>query len=409
MKITSSTIPGLGQISFQLLGFFLLVELSESIQAADENQKAYEFTHRALSASLKKPSLSPQEIAKLPQDTLKPIIDIAVDEWDIREEFEQTSSDLSYPEKLYQAHQASVKKMRQHFEEVLSRVANLATQQQAVMAQSIADITQASLSPINQLLDQLQAEFNRSLASFWDKIQQYHDQAEIASSEISGLMIQAGFWFSPSGSLKIIHSIHELKDQGQATPENVRRVVVEVYERDNFSNLKSMVESWSKNPYFANRMHVIRDALEAHMEGKYTLSVPALLPLVEGILTEIVGRRATRAEGISGWAVNAIQSMYMDMFHESSKDALVAFVSGSSVYGNIDAAYFTPSTFPTWLANQGLDGQQILQRHAILHGVQTDYNSKENSLRAFLILDVLSWLKREEWDKKLQFVLDQQK
>ena len=402
MSTSLHNIPQLGQVSFGYLSLGLLIKLEESLQDMDEKQRPYTFTEHALSASLEEPELKPEDISKLPYEALKSLIEIAVDEWEIREEFEQTSPDLSYPDRFYQAHLVSSEKSQKVFFDAVNQAAKVIAQQQSVIAESLSNTIQAFV----QQFTEIQEEPTRMLSAFRESFKQYHDQTEAASNEISSLMVQSGFWFPPSGSLGIIHTIRKLKNKGQASPENVRQVVIDYYEKDNYSNLRNMVDDWGENPYFANRMHIITDALEAHIDVKYTLSIPALLPLVEGIVTDIVGRRATRADGgMSGWAGTAIETLYLDSFRESSKDALIAFISGSSVYGNVDTAYFTPSMFPTWLANQGLDGKQILQRHAILHGVQTDYDSKENSLRSFLILDILSWLKREEWDNKLQFIL----
>jgi len=403
MNTSLHNIPQLGQISFGFLSFGLLIELSENVRDVDEKQRPYTFTERALSASVEEPELKPEDIAKLPHDVLKFLIEIAVDEWEIRDEFNQTSQDLSYPERFYLAHLASSEKAEQILRDATNQAAKIIAQQHAAITETISKVTQEYF----QQFTQFQEEQAQQLKAIGETFKHYQEKTEAASSEISGLMVQAGFWFPPSGSLGIIYAVKKLKNQGQATPENVRQVIIDYYENDDYSNLRNMVNDWRKNPYFANRMHIIADALEAHINGMYTLSIPAILPLVEGILTDIVGRRATRADGgISGWAGNAIETWYLDTFRESSKDAIITFVSGSPVYGSIDPAFFTPSTFPTWLATQGADGKQILQRHAILHGVQTDYNSKENSLRAFLILDVLSWLKREEWDKKLQVILN---
>ncbi len=404
MKTSSYNIPQIGQVSFRLLAFGLLIELSKSVQIVSEKQRHYTFTERALSASLEKPDLKPQDISRLSHEALIALIDIAVDEWGIRDEFEQTSPDLPYPERFYKAHLVSSEKANLRIQEAFNQVAKTIVQHQVAMDEIASNANQAFLQQINLI----QEEQARKLSVIWETFKQNLDRAEIESSEISDLMVQARFWFPPSGSLGIIHAIRKLKDETKATPESVRQIIVDYYEKENFSNLKSMIDDWRENPYFSNRMHIITDVLEAHIDGKFTLSIPALLPLVEGILTDIVGRRATRAEGIGNWAGAAIEKMYSDSFRESSKDAVIAFITGSSVYESIDPVFFTPSAFPTWLANHGLEGKQILQRHAILHGVQTDYDSKENSLRAFLILDVLSWLKREEWDEELKFILDRQ-
>lgn len=68
----------------------------------------------------------------------------------------------------------------------------------------------------------------------------------------------------------------------------ISRTIMGYYHRDDFRNLRDMVNSWDENTLFTPRMHIIRDALKAHCEGRYTLSVPALLPQVEGILNDYV-------------------------------------------------------------------------------------------------------------------------
>jgi hypothetical protein len=141
-------------------------------------------------------------------------------------------------------------------------------------------------------------------------------------------------------------------------------------------------------------MQIIEDALQAHIAGSYTLTVPALLPLVEGILVSVVGGRPPRAQGGLGAFVQAtIEAMYMDAMHESSKEAVISYLGGVGVYANVEPEFFTPERFPEWLSARGLIGPQVLHRHAIMHGVQTDYATKENSLRCFFILDVLSSLR----------------
>lgn len=188
-----------------------------------------------------------------------------------------------------------------------------------------------------------------------------------------------------------------LVNEQQATPENIRRVIVEYYEDEDFAHLKAMVDSWKDNTHFADRFHIIADALAAHVDGNYTLSIPALLPQVEGILTSIVGRREARIHGgLEKWAGAAIQQGYGTLELEAYKDALLRFITGIEFCGSIPQDYFTAAEYADWLKSQGLVGGQVLNRRAILHGVQIDYASKENSLRVFFILDALAWISQDK-------------
>ena len=197
-------------------------------------------------------------------------------------------------------------------------------------------------------------------------------------------------------------AVKALLDQGEATPQNVRQLVVTWYREDDCELLKAMVDGWNRNPYFVPRMDIIRDALRAHIDGKYTLSVPTLLPVAEGILSSITGKGAAGSGGTRRMAKDVLAGMYTDFMCEASKDAVVEFATGITLYGNVPPYYFSPERYPEWLEQNELAGGQVLNRHAILHGVQTHYASEENSLRAFFLLDVLSWIEREERDRALQ-------
>ena len=52
--------------------------------------------------------------------------------------------------------------------------------------------------------------------------------------------------------------------------------------------LSEMTEGWSKVPYLGDRQPIIADTVSAHREGRFTLTVPSLLPLAEGLSVEIL-------------------------------------------------------------------------------------------------------------------------
>jgi hypothetical protein len=60
------------------------------------------------------------------------------------------------------------------------------------------------------------------------------------------------------------------------------------YQRDNYKYLIEAVQSWESHPLFVPRMHILKDALQAHCRGLYTLSVPALINQIEGVLNDYV-------------------------------------------------------------------------------------------------------------------------
>lgn len=221
---------------------------------------------------------------------------------------------------------------------------------------------------------------------------------------VAPLLSQANFWLSPSMDMHLLRNLKDVAETKEATIEHMTAVFVRYYEDDEWAELKEMVSSWGDNPYFANRMHIIDDALEAHIHGKHTLVIPTLLSQVEGIASSVL---ETPAGSSTGLVKNAITERQGEFLRAASKDILIKFVTSPVGYGGVrkkESEYFTPERFPEWLKSKGVSETQSINRHGILHGVHVNYASKENSLRAFLLLDVFYGMRRDEWDKRLQIV-----
>jgi hypothetical protein len=231
-------------------------------------------------------------------------------------------------------------------------------------------------------------------------------EANIASQDIAGPLKHAGFWVPPSAPMSLILQLRDLVREGPPDPGRLRQTIADFYDAGDASHLRNMVSAWSANPSLAQHQQVIQDALEAHVAGKYTLCIPSLLPVLEHLLTDLHGAYIP-GHKMPKTACKHIASSYTDFMREASKDAVVNYITGSGLFGSVPNQHFTVDAFPKWLASQGLTERDVVNRHAILHGVQVDYAGKENSLRVFLLLDVLSWLTRKDWDKRLKIILEQ--
>ena len=141
--------------------------------------------------------------------------------------------------------------------------------------------------------------------------------------------------------------------------------------------ISEITDGWSSIPYLRDRQAIIRDALSAHREGRFTLSVPALLPLVEGLSVEILGN-AVRNE-------NAVKAVARDWKQRESEvwAQVFADVIEHVVYKRYD--------FRT-------DPAPYLSRHGILHGRIPDYANEVNSIRVFLLIDAVAdlWFAKQK-------------
>jgi hypothetical protein len=135
--------------------------------------------------------------------------------------------------------------------------------------------------------------------------------------------------------------------------------------------------------------HLFRPlTLEAHINGKYSLSIPALLPLIEGYFEScfskherkgLIIRMKEQFETVEG----------MDELIAESLEAVLEEYLFRTAY------FYSPTdknSYVDFKTNSLMPPDQILNRHGILHGFDHQYISKENSLRVFFTIDSLVFM-----------------
>ena len=109
--------------------------------------------------------------------------------------------------------------------------------------------------------------------------------------------------------------------------------------------------------------------MAAHRAGQYTLTVPALLPLAEGLSAEIMGTTAGRQNVVKAVARDW-RAREQELWTELYSDVVVHVI-----YKNYD---FDKDPAP------------YLNRNGILHGRVPDYGTDLNSIRVFLFVGLRS-------------------
>lgn len=176
--------------------------------------------------------------------------------------------------------------------------------------------------------------------------------------------------------------------------EKAYRLVLNYYEKHRWAALESTLMSWQDNPIFGRRMAILKDALSVHKQGKWTLSVPSLLPQIEGISLDIVKRLGLPPDK---------KAIVID----KNINKEIGKTVPSQVFSRLSIDIFSPREMVAiYTLLYHLEGQlynwidlleeirqtdelDYLNRHAVLHGAQINYASKINSLRCFLVLDTL--------------------
>ena len=218
------------------------------------------------------------------------------------------------------------------------------------------------------------------------------EQAKLsgAGELLSAPFAACGLWLCPSMTPSLVKRVIEKYAAGEK--RGLAAIVEGFYGKNGHENLRRAVDDWSSYEFFSRRMHIFRDALDAHISGKWTLTIPALLPHVEGI----------------AWEILVAEGLHLE------KSTLVRHKGGnnylSSLFGYLPASEVNPTkdviidslldylegtlySYHDFKHRPETPLQFQLKRHAILHGHDTKYDTRINSLRCFLALDALSMLK----------------
>ncbi len=136
--------------------------------------------------------------------------------------------------------------------------------------------------------------------------------------------------------------------------------------------IEAIVNSWSSIPYLMSRKKICDDAVEAYRTGLHTLVIPALLPLAEGLASEIApcGPRRTDTVKLASKA---------QMSHPSTDSDF-----GAATLEILECSYYGREDFAQPAAPEQFN------RHRILHGRVPDYGTAANSIRAFLLVDTVA-------------------
>lgn len=212
---------------------------------------------------------------------------------------------------------------------------------------------------------------HRLVGEFWRQAEPTKRE-EPGVRELYALLAQRG-WVGLENHIPAGDEPQILKAIKENGSEWIDGAVCESFRDADCYEIKDMLKDWWSVPYLADRREAIEDAIKAHEEGRYALSIPALLPLVDGLAAEIVDAPTWRPLN----AINNAANEYHLTEQEPWSECLLTVIT-EQVYKTCD---FRSTALPT---------ATTLNRHAVLHGRVARYASEANSLRTILLVDVFA-------------------
>lgn len=186
-------------------------------------------------------------------------------------------------------------------------------------------------------------------------------------------------WMFPTSTADLRSDINIINSFVEGGCSNIDDLFVNTL-MDN-ERVNQTLSVWKNRPEISKRLPLIEEAIEAHIDRKFYLSVSTLIPQVEGLLRD------------------ALQSMdqnidFTSIRKEDIKRATCALKDSwkSQVYALPEATLLLESLpdavsdiYEEYDPTKSVPGK--LYRHGVCHGLQTDFNSKKNSIRLILLLD----------------------
>lgn len=164
-----------------------------------------------------------------------------------------------------------------------------------------------------------------------------------------------------------VASIRSLRDAFEGGAGEDAQAELESYYRHHLNVIEERLLS-----RYPGRAHVLTAAFNAHRAGSYLLSIPVMLAQADGIAHDERGRQlySTRqAKGVAG-LIDGLDA------NDFNRHLWEVFRSQSPLSTKIDSL---PANFSG------------LNRHKVLHGMDSGYGSEINSLRAVSLLNFASF------------------
>lgn len=136
------------------------------------------------------------------------------------------------------------------------------------------------------------------------------------------------------------------------------------------NELEETLEKWKNTRWLSNRIDILEPAVRAHQREDYPLVVPTLLPQIEGIIAYAFGHQGRMVQRHLEAYIKAI----------GAKDEVMSF--------SYTLRQFMLTSVLVGFEH-GVEVNSSLSRHAILHGADTKYGSKVNSLKSILLFDFI--------------------
>jgi hypothetical protein len=235
----------------------------------------------------------------------------------------------------------------------------------------------SNLTEMSQSLAKIVAQQLKESTEWTHTFRQFRDEEKVALKETGWIMCPSvGGMFASNLRLAVVK--YNKGDKGKALT-NLMKDYYGV--NNNWNRLEKTIHIWKTNKLFTKqRMKIIEDCFWAHSSEKYTLSIPSLLPIIEGVAGDYCKRKGLKIPESKSTKKAKETAKLLEKQGDNYESEILLSLIESQLY--IDSSKLKKNR-----------NKKYLNRHGILHGSYSGYADSTRSLKCFLVLDVLSSLK----------------
>jgi len=234
-----------------------------------------------------------------------------------------------------------------------------------------------------------------SFSEYWKKFEERYNVAEVKTVKILG---KYKWFITPSFPMTSVFEIVKIDGEKGRQDKVINNLFIEYFRRDNWKNLEEMVKEWKNKPLFKKRYKILSDCvamlkIRTKRLNEVNVILPSLIVQIDGILSDYLELKKV------SWDRN-----YEDCWVEHRKSK-VKKVGRKTKFRNLNPKVLTTKLndlasdiFLNILFQKAQKGKPLetpfnFNRHKIIHGENVRYGRKDYLVRAFMILDFLSYLK----------------
>lgn len=237
--------------------------------------------------------------------------------------------------------------------------------------QALQEAYKEMMRPVTEFVELLNKQvprYVRMMGQVFVYLKKQDEKEAVMIQEINKELIPHGWIFNPSFQAFSTEKVYlQLKNK------DVDKVIETITNYFSDKVCKEIIERICSESEFSTRSHLIRDAFQAHCDKKYTLSIPVFLAQAEGAFMEHFQNKlySTREKTYLRKNSSFLKSInvMVESFENFIRDVLAK-------------SYGIKDKIP----------EGIFARNPILHGRTTNYGRKENSIKALLLLDYVSFI-----------------